>query len=308
MAPYAMVAALVVIGAILIPSFLTWPSIRSVLVIAAFLGIASIGQTLVIILGGIDLSIPAVIGIANVLTIQFYGQGWDFAVVLIVVLALSLFIGAVNGAISRAIHAHPLIVTLASGSIVGGVTLLIAQGNSIGSTPPWLTNVVSPGGTLFGLGLPPLILVWALIATAIIFVQRRTAYGRRLYAEGSNPTAASLALVRRAPLWIATYALSGLFAGVGGILLSGFSSGADPNIGDPYLFLSIGAVVIGGTSLLGGRGGYGRTIAGVLTVTILSNILIGKGFTGSAQQFVLGALIILLVAVAGRQPKVRSLI
>lgn len=306
LAPYAMVIVLVAIGAILIRGFVTWPSIRSLLVIAAFLGIASIGQTLVIILGGIDLSIPAVIGVANVLTIQLYGQGWDFSLVLVVVFAVSLLIGGINGAIARGLRSHPLIVTLATGSIVGGITLLFAQGNSIGSTPEWLTNAVSPGGTFLGLGLPPLILIWALISAAIIFLQRRTTFGRKLFALGSNPVAARLALVRPTPVWIITYALSALFAGITGVLLAGFSSGADPNIGDPYLFLSIGAVVIGGTSLLGGSGGYGRTIAGVLTVTILSTILIGKGFTGSAQQLVLGALIIVLVSVAGRQQHIRS--
>ncbi|MBS1881741.1 MAG: ABC transporter permease [Actinobacteria bacterium] len=304
--PYAGIVALLIVGSALIDGFATWPSLRSVLVISAFLGIASIGQTLAIILGGIDLSIPAVVGLANVLTIQLYGNGTSFALVLAIVVGSGLLIGAANGLVSQLLRAHPLIVTLATGSMVGGLTLIIGNGNSIGKVPSWLTNVVSPGGTTFGLEIPAIILVWALFTAGLVFLQRRTGFGRRLYATGSNPEAARLALVRPISVWTGAFAIGGLFAALSGVLLAGFSSGADPTIGDPYLFLTVGSVVVGGTSLLGGSGGYGRTVVGVLAINLLTTILIGEGFSSSNQQFLLGALIIVLVGIAGRQAHVRT--
>jgi ribose transport system permease protein len=123
---------------------------------------------------------------------------------------------------------------------------------------------------------------------------------------GANPTAGRLALIPPVLLSMIVFALSALFAAVTGILLAGFSGGADPSVGDPYLFTTIAAVVIGGTSLIGGRGGYGRTIAGVLLITVLTTLLVGLGASDAIQQMLLGVLIVVMIAIYGRQRRVRE--
>ena len=142
----------------------------------------------------------------------------------------------------------------------------------------------------------------------MIFVLARTVYGRRLYALGSNPRAARLALVHPIRTWTITFALSAGFAAWAGILLLGFSGSAYAAVGAPYPFQSIAAVVIGGTVLVGGRGGYLGTVAGALCLIELTTVLVGLGLRPPLVQATLGATIVVLVSIYGREPHVRQLI
>lgn len=304
--PFLLAGALFVIGGAVIQGFASIPNLRSLLVLGSFLGIACIGQTFVVLLGGIDLSIPAVIGMADVITTHLYGQGHSFVMVAGVVLGMSLVVGLINGIATRLLKAHSLIVTLATNSIVLGAVLIITQGKNSGTVPSWLTQAASPIGKTGPLPVPPIIVVWAVLTAGAIFLQRRTTFGRRLYACGTNPLAAKLALVRSPVVWTAAFALSAVCAAGAGVLLAGFSGGADPNVGASYLFTTVAAVVVGGTSLIGGRGGYGRTVAGVLLITVVTTLLIGVGANDQVQQMMLGFLIVLMVGIYGRQAHVRS--
>lgn len=295
-------------GMLLIKGFGTTFGIRAMLVLASLLAIASIGQTLVILLGGIDLSIPFVIGFANVAAAQLYGQGVPFAVVLPGVILAAMAVGAFNGALSSLLAIHPLIVTLGTGTALQGAVQLWTRGFPTGGAPSYVQKFVSIGGSFGPLPVPPLVPFTGLLALLMILLLARTVYGRRLYALGSNPRAARLALVEPVRMWTITFAISAGFAALAGILLLGFSGSAYAAVGAPYLFQTIAAVVIGGTVLIGGRGGYLGTVAGTLCLIELTTVLVGLGLQPPLVQATLGAMIIALVAVYGREPHVRELI
>lgn len=303
---FAVAALLHAIGTALIPGYSAPFAIRAMLVIASLLAVASIGQTLVVILGGIDLSIPFVIGFANVVAAQLYGQGWNFALVCLVVALLAIGIGAVNGALSRGLNLHPLIVTLGVGMIVQGLVLIWTKGFPTGSAPQAVSQFVSIGGSFGPLPVPALIPALALLTVAVVLVLGRTPYGRQLFALGSNPGAAPYALIRPLRIWTLTFAASAFFAAVAGVLLLGFTGSAYGDVGKPYLFQTIAAVVVGGTALVGGRGSYIGTLAGVLVLTEINTLLIGLGFLPSTVQAAFGLIILLLVSLYGRERHFRT--
>ncbi|MET2828179.1 ABC transporter permease [Mesorhizobium shangrilense] len=305
---FAVAVVLQIAGTLLIPGYSAPFAIRALLVIASLLAVASIGQTLVVILGGIDLSIPFVIGFANVVAAQLYGNGMDFAVVCLIVGVLAILIGALNGLISRGLNIHPLIVTLGIGMIVQGAVLLWTGGFPSGSAPQAVSDFVSIGGSIGPLPVPAVVPCVAVLALLVTVVLARTPYGRRLYAVGSNPEAAPLALIDPVRMWTMTYAASAFFAAVAGVLLLGFTGSAYGDVGQPYLFQTIAAVVVGGAALVGGRGNYFGTIAGVLVLTEINTLLIGLGFQPSTVQAALGFVIVLLVSLYGRERHVSATI
>jgi len=305
---FSVAALLHLAGTVLIPGYSAPFAVRAMLVLASLLAVASIGQTLVVIMGGIDLSIPFVIGFANVVAAQLYGDGWNFFLVCGLVGVLALIIGGLNGLISRSLDIQPLIVTLGIGMVVQGLVLLWTAGFPSGSAPQAVSGFVSIGGSAGPLPVPWLVPSLVVLAALVVLVLERTPYGRRLYALGSNPGAASLALIDPVRMWMITYAASAFFAAVAGVLLLGFTGSAYGDVGQPYLFQTIAAVVVGGAALVGGRGSYLGTIAGVLVLTEINTLLIGLGFQPSAVQAALGFIIVLLVSLYGRERHVSTTI
>ena len=303
---YLMIPLLFVVTALVIPGSATVNSTRAILLLSAMLGIASIGQTLVIIVGGIDLSIPAVVGMGDVLITQLNGDHWSFAAAAALVVAASVVVGAVNGAISRILNTHSLIVTLAMSYIVLGGILAWTHAQYTGTVPNWLVTASSVVGNTGPIPLPGAVVLWAVCAAIVIGVLYWTRFGRRVYAAGANASASRLALGRPTRTWIGVFALSGLSAGIAGVMYAGFSGTADASVGDPLLFQTVTAVVVGGTSLLGGRGGIGRTVAGAIIVTQLTTLLLGVGLGAPMQETLLGVLMLTLVAVYGREAHVSA--
>lgn len=309
--PYLLLLVLVVLGGVLIPGSLGRTAIISTVALSSVLGIAAAGQTLTILIGGIDLSIPAVMGMAAVLVVQFYGNGMSFAVAVLVVAGVAIIVGAVNGLVSVILRIHPLVVTLGVGSIVTGCVLISHQARNLqagtaGALPAWLTTFSAPIAHTGPIPLPPVIVSWIVVTVLVIGAQRWTTIGRRVYAMGASPRAAELSGIRPDRVWALVYIISALFACMAGIILAGMSAGANVDIADPYLFMTVAAVVVGGTSLLGGRGGYGRTVVGALIVTELSTIVLGLNLSNAMQQLFIGILIVALVMLYGRDPSVRS--
>jgi len=292
--------AMFVVLATATPEVLSRSGIMSLLVLSALLGIASVGQTWAVMIGGIDLSIPATIGMANVLLTTLYAHGWGFGEIVALLVVLSLIIGAANGILSSLFGLHPLVVSLGVASVVIGGVLIAVDGNTGGEVPGFITTAVSPIGSFLGIGIPAAVVIWGIVAVAAIFAERRTVIGRHIYALGSNVTAARFALVRPMLVRVVVYTVGALCASATGVLLGGFSGGASVGIGAPYLFSTITAVVVGGTSLLGGAGSYGRTIAGVLVTTSFTTLLIGFGVGPNMQQVMLGVAILILITVYGR--------
>ena len=305
-------AALVVISSFTIEGFLSIINIRSILLFAAFLGIACIGQTMVALMGGLDLSIPFLIGTANIGLLFLISLGVPSFVAFGFVLVIGGLIGMMNGLLSYRLQGQALILTLGTGFAVAGLVQILTSigsqfsGNVFGTVPPWLSNLAAMNGTFFGLGVPPTIIIWVVLAIIVIIALRYSAYGRYIYALGGNRRSAKLAGVSELKYWTLAYALSGVFAALTGSLLLGWSGGGFVGVGDPYLFTTLAAVVVGGTSLLGGYGGYGFTVIGVLVLQVLSSFLIGIGLKYEWQQFIFGLLILPMVALYGRSPHIRS--
>lgn len=305
-------AGLFSVGSMNIEGFSSGNNIKSMLLFASFLGIASVGQTLVALLGGLDLSIPFIIGAANVGLLYLIGLGVPPWLATIAVLGIGALLGVINGFLSYKLQGQALIVTLGTGfAISGGVQIVTSigsaySGNVFGTVPGWLSNLSAMNGSTFGLPFPPVIAVWALIAVILIVGLRITVYGRFLYALGVNRTSASRVMISELRYWVTMYALSGFFAAMTGSLLLGWSGGGFIGVGDQYLFLTLAAVVVGGTSLLGGAGGYGFTVIGVLVLQVLSSFLVGIGLDFKWQQFIFGLLILPMVALYARSPHIRT--
>jgi ribose transport system permease protein len=290
-----------------IDGFLDRSSLYSVLVLAAFLGVAAAGQTLVILIGGLDLSVASVISAANLVTPVLLAKGWGLGIAIVAVVAMGAMVGAINGFIVRRFAVTALIVTLASGGIVYGLALAATNdGQATGTIPRWLSSFSSPIGHTLGVGIPPVVVAWAVLALALGVLLKRSAIGRRLYATGANQRAADLAGIRTMRVWIGAFAVSGAAAAATGILLAGFVSSSSVGVGQPYLFTSLAAVVVGGTSLIGARGDYWRTVLGALILTLITTVLVGHGAGQAVEEAVYGFLILVFVGVYGRERRVRD--
>jgi ribose transport system permease protein len=303
---------LFVAGSLAIDGFASTANLKSMLLFAAFLGLACVGQTLVALLGGLDLSIPFVIGSSNVGLLYLISLGIPPWLAFIGVLVLGVAIGFVNGVLSFRLQGQALIVTLGVGFAVSGGTQIVTSidtafgGNVFGVVPNWLVNVATLSGTTFGLRIPPVVVLWIIVAVALILGLKNTRYGRTLYALGGSRLAARRLSISERAYWIGCYMIGGFFSALTGSLLLGWSGGGFIGVGDPYLFMTLAAVVVGGTSLLGGWGGYGFTIIGVLVLQVLTSFLVGLGLSFQAQQFVFGLLILPMVAIYGRSPHIRT--
>lgn len=299
------------VASILVDGFASTNNVRSILLLASFLGLAALGQTLVATVGGLDLSIPFVIGASNILLAYLFGTDISPGLAIIIIAAMGALIGLINGVLSYRLQGQALILTLGVGfAVVGAAQILTSMGSQysgtvFGQVPRWFSNIAAINGTTFGFAFPPVVFIWAAIAAALIYWINATKAGRALYAIGGNRTAAARLSISEFKVWVATYTISGLTSAVTGMLLLGFSGGGFVGVGDPYLFTTVAAVVVGGTSLLGGSGGYGATIIGVLVLQVLTSFLVGMGLNYAAQQTVFGLLILSMVTLYARSPHIR---
>ncbi len=287
------------------PDFVGLGNLRQQLVFAAFLGTVAAGQTLVILTGGIDLSVAWNLNFAAILFTQTI-DGSQSAGRLVSGTALALLaatvVGCANGIGVAVLRIPPLVMTLGMNAVMLGLTLVYTNGSPQGLAPAFSRDLAI--GRLAG--VPWALVFWLVLGVGVVFLLRRTVFGRRLYAVGYNPRASYLAGVPVRATLVATYALGGLSAGLAAILLTGYSSNSYLGMGDAYVLQSIAAVVIGGTSILGGAGGYGGTIAGAITIVLLQNALQVIGIRPAGQNILYGGIILVMLFVYGRSARVRE--
>lgn len=303
---YILAVALFLLGQILSPGFLSGPQILNVLRISSFLGIVAAGQTLVIIAGseGIDLSVGATMSLAAVMTAHItLAQDSLLMQALIVVLAVGLLLGAINGLGIAYLRIPPLVMTLGMSGVIQGLTLVYTQGQPKGRAAPLLNKIVVKPWIL---GIPGILIIWLIIALAVGLLLHRTSFGRRLYAVGSNRNAAALSGVNTERILVSAYALSGMFAALAGYLFVGYTTTVFLDIGGDYVLRSVAAVVVGGTSLAGGTGSYAGSVAGSIVLTVLAAILTTLRMGAAGRQVVHGIVLILLLAAYGRQRALRQ--
>lgn len=280
---FALIAASRVLG----PNFGSLAQMKAILVISSFLMVVAFGQQMVILLGGLDLSVASMMTLGGVLAFKWVG-GADSAVIWGVpaILLITAALGAISGIGVSLIKVPPFIMTLAMGVILYGVTLGFTQGTPTGQPSAALSSLFA--STAAG---APILYLMVIATAACCFLQMRTSFGRKLYALGTNPTAAYVAALPVHRLTIATYAISGASAGLAGILMLGYVRGVTLTLGQSYLLPSVAAVVIGGTSIVGGRGIYLGAAAGAILLTTLSTIVSSLGIAEGWRTIIYGAVI-----------------
>lgn len=298
---YAAAILLFVAVSLYSPGFANPAHVATLVTLAAFIGIVAIGQTVVIIGGGIDLSVPWIMNSAAILvTALAHGQNLPLFWIVPLVLLCGCAVGVVNGIGIAFLRVPPIVMTMSVNVISQGLLLIVTRGFPPPLAPPALTFVAA--GKIGP--VPIILLVWVVLAAAIVVLERRTAFGRYLYALGSNRAVATLSGVPVARTTITAYAISGITAALAGILLTGYSRQAYLGMGDPYLFTSIAAVAIGGASILGGTGTYLGTVAGALVLTILTGVLPIFRLDIGALRIIYG--LVILVTVSISSPSLRE--
>jgi len=268
--------------------------IASTLRAAVPLAILAGCQTIVMLTGGIDLSVAATASMAGFVAASLL-ERQGLAVALAVPIIIAIVIGTINGIGSGVFRVHPLIMTLGMGLVVFGASnawQLLTVKTSSGVSP----EIRSLGSaTVFGI-LPVSLVVFVPLAAILVIGLRRTGFGRLLYAIGDNPVAARLSGARSWQVLAVLYAISAVLAAIAGFLISGFTNVASVTLADSYLLPSVAAAVIGGTSIFGGRGGYTGTIVGALILTVATSLLYSLGFPEAVRQILFGLLIVLVAA------------
>jgi len=289
---YLVLVGLIAATSLLSDIFLTARNIQNLLRQVVPLGLVSVGQTFAILTAGIDLSIGSVVSMASCLTTgMILGREPLIFPVIALVVVLALFIGFCNGFIITRTRVHPLIVTLGMMSVVQGGLLLYTK-SPTGSVPP-VFDFLAWGKVWF---IPFPIFLFAAVGTAGIFVLRRTTYGRYVYATGGNEEVARRSGIKTDRVKIITYMICSFTAALTGIFLASRMGMGDPLVGERYMLDSILPVLIGGTSLSGGKGGVGATIAGAFIFAILSNALNLLDVSAYWQWIIKGLIIIVAVA------------
>jgi ribose transport system permease protein len=256
--------------------------------------ILAAAQTITMLTGGIDLSVAATASMAGFVAASLY-TGPGTAAGVVVALLFAVLIGAINGIGVGVFRVHPLIMTLGMGLVILGAAnaYQLATVRTSSGVPPEIRWI---GSTIVFDILPVSLIIFVPLAAIILIALRRTGYGRLLYAIGDNPIASRLSGVKSWQVLLLLYVLSAVLAAIGGFLISGLNNVASVTLADAYLLPSVAAAVIGGTSILGGRGGYAGTILGALILTVLTSILSSLGYPEAVRQILFGAIIVLVAA------------
>jgi ribose transport system permease protein len=287
-----LVLLLIIVGFFISDRFGTIQNLTNILENSVSLGLSSLGQTLVVLTGGIDLSIGGVINLTSCLTSGIInGDSQLLAPVIVGVLFLGVLIGFINGSLTVWLGVHPLIVTLGMSMVLQGVTLMYTLAPP-GAMP--LSFDFIAYGRVLGIPFAPVMLVLIFLIMGVFL--RKTQLGRHVYAVGGNPEAARLSGIRQNRVIIFVYSACGFFAALTGVYLVSRMGIGDPRIGEYYMLSSITPVVVGGTILAGGKGGVLGTLIGVYLIILLRNLLNFMDITSFYQWIIEGLIIIIAVS------------
>ncbi len=286
-------ALLTIILSILSPNFLSLDNILNIFRQVSINALIAFGMTFVILTGGIDLSVGSMLALAAALTAGFMASGMDPILAMLLGLLAGALMGAINGFVITKGKVAPFIATLATMTIFRGLALVYTEGRPITGLSKDLSFELMGRGYFFGIPVP---VIWMLISYAILyFILKKTTFGRRVYAIGGNEEASILSGIKvdRVKIWV--YSITGLLSALAGIILTSRLNSAQPTAGTAYELDAIAAVVLGGTSLSGGRGWIFGTLVGALIIGVLNNGLNLLDVSSFYQQVVKGGVILLAV-------------
>jgi ribose transport system permease protein len=299
-AVFGCIIALLFVGSFYSSNFLSPEYLLQQLQVASFLGIIASGLMLVILLGQIDLSIPWVVTIGGMMSTAVSGWGqMGTALAIPIGIACGLCAGLVNGVGVAYLRVPSMIFTLSTNVLAQGLMIVHTSGYAPQDRATATMHLISVGRSLFG--IPNALWVWGAVALIVIVLLTSTVFGRRVYAIGNRESAAYLSGVDTRRVILICFAISGSCSALSGVLLAGYSTHAYQAMGDPYLLPAIAAVVLGGTRILGGRGSFLGTIAGVVLITLLQSILSVVQMPEAGRQVIYGVVIIAMLLVYGRE-------
>lgn len=310
--------ALLVYFSWLAPAFLTANNFQILTKHVAIAAILAIGMTFVVLTGGIDLSVGSVAGLAGMLVGYLLTQGiatggshhfLPVTACVLIAISVSLLVGLLNGWLVSKAGVAPFIATLGTLYVARGTALLISNGktfpNLAGDMARGNTGFPSLGQTFF-LGLPMPVWIMLVLFAAAVFIARKTPLGRHIYAVGGNERAARLAGIRVPLVKLFTYVFAALCAALVGLIIASQLEAAHPATGDSFELNAIAAVVLGGTSLMGGRGSVTGSLLGACVIGVLSDGLVMLGVSQFWQMVIKGTVIILAVAIDQLQTRIQA--
>jgi ribose/xylose/arabinose/galactoside ABC-type transport system permease subunit len=285
----AMLAALIVYGAVVTQGFLTVDNFRAILTATAFVGIIAVGSTLIMLSGNLfSASLGTTTAVASILFMALLHYGVVPAIALTLLAGTAVF--AVQGALVGSIGANPIIVTIGAGAIQEGVIGWLAPGDI---TPPAEARIDFLADTF--LGLPFSVYVFLVLALVADLAMRRTRFGLELTLHGENRPAARAAGLPVALLTTAAFAVAGFCVAVTGVLVAGFAQNVNLQVAGTYTFDAIAAILVGGNAVAGGRGSVGRTVVGALVIATITDMLLLLGASTGVQILVKGAIVVVFV-------------
>jgi ribose transport system permease protein len=295
---------LLFVGSLYSSEFLSPTYLLQQLKVASFLGVIATGMMVVILLGQIDLSVPWVVAVGGMMACAATAHGEIGLIVAIPFgLLCGIALGFVNGIGVAYLRIPSMIITLSVNAVAQGLMVAYTGGFSPQDSASAAMRFIATGDIIFG--IPNALIVWALIGASAVFLFTRTTFGRAIYAIGNRERAAYLSGIDTQRVVMIAFAISGGLSALGGVLLAGYASKAAQAMGDAYLLPSIAAVVLGGTSILGGRGSYLGTVAGVILITLLQSILSVMQMEEFGRQIIYGVVIIAMLLFYGRERLVR---
>lgn len=291
--PVIVLLALCTFAAITAPRFLSSSNLTNVLLQASVLTVVTLGMTYVIIGGGFDLSVGAIVALSGCVAVEVMIHA-GFVAGVVAGVASGALVGLINGFVIARLKVSPFITTLGTMVLVRGVVLLATQGAPVvnDNEEPLFVEL----GTGRWLGMPVLVWLTGLLCFVLGWVLHKTAYGTRVFAVGGNREAAFLSGVPVSTITISTFTLCGMTAGIAGVMLAARLQSGQPTAGEFYDLTSIAAVVIGGAALHGGEGRIYKSIVGVLIMTVLTNSLNLIGVDSYWQRIAIGLVIIVAAA------------
>jgi ribose transport system permease protein len=305
---FLLVVALFVAGEIIVPGFLHFSHIMTVLQASFFLGLVSLGQTIVVLSGreGLDLSVGSMVTVGVILgAFVLMGKDANLVQTILAVLAAGFVLGLVNGLGVAFLKLAPLIMTLAWGIVVNGLLIGITKGLKPGKASPILETLghgsLVLGASEHALKIPWVNVIWVIIIVLVWFFLKRTSGGYILYAVGANDRAAELLGIRVRLVRVMAYAVSGMLSAFSGLLLLGFVQNPDLQLGERYVLPSAVAVIIGGIRFGGGAGTYLGAVAGSIFLTTLASVLVTLNMDEGARQIVTGLVLVILLAAYTRR-------
>ncbi|ALA53546.1 ribose ABC transporter permease [Shouchella clausii] len=297
--PFIGLFLIILIISILNPGFLSAPNLLNVLRQVSINALIAFGMTFVILTGGIDLSVGAILAFSGAVTATLLSSGMDPILAILIGLLVGAALGAINGIIIAKGKVAPFIATLATMTIYRGATLMFTDGRPVSNLGDSTLFQMLGGGYFFGIPMPAITMMISFVILYLIL--KKTTFGRRVYAVGGNEEASILSGIKVDRIKIYVYSLTGFLAAVAGVILTSRLNSAQPTAGTMYELDAIAAVVLGGTSLTGGKGWIVGTLIGALIIGVLNNGLNLLGVSSFFQQMVKGSVILLAVLLDRRK-------